>query len=126
MQLSLVSGRPISFIQDLYQPLYVPRPVVQPELYASLRPQTYDAGIQRMQEAEAMQQMAKKAEGNRRRDFAARAAPAAPSAAAEPAAEEPAPAEAKPIDATSSARLGPSRRTTKPSSTFAPRASARS
>ena len=32
VQLSLVSGRPISFVQDLYQPLYIPRPVVQPEL----------------------------------------------------------------------------------------------
>ncbi len=46
VELSLVSGRPISFIQDLYQPLYIPRPVVQPELYASLRPQTYDAGME--------------------------------------------------------------------------------
>src|SRR5207248_1992103 len=46
VQLSLVSGRPISFIQELYQPLYIPRPVVQPELYASLRPQTYEAGMQ--------------------------------------------------------------------------------
>lgn len=45
VQLSLVSGRPISFIEDLYQPLYVPRPVVQPELYASLRPQTYAEGL---------------------------------------------------------------------------------
>jgi hypothetical protein len=45
VQLSLVSGRPISFIQDLYQPLYVPRPVVQPQLFASLRPQTYEGGI---------------------------------------------------------------------------------
>ncbi|QOV90413.1 hypothetical protein [Humisphaera borealis] len=45
VQLSLVSGRPISFIMDLYQPLYIPRPIVQPELYASLRPQTYDGGI---------------------------------------------------------------------------------
>src|SRR5688572_15149695 len=45
VQLSLVSGRPISFIQDLYQPLYIPRPIVKPELYASLRPQTYDAGM---------------------------------------------------------------------------------
>jgi hypothetical protein len=45
VQLSLVSGRPISFIEDLYQPLYIPRPVVQPELYASLRPQTYGAGL---------------------------------------------------------------------------------
>jgi hypothetical protein len=39
--LSLVSGRPISFTMDLYQPLYNPRPVVQPEFYANLRPQTY-------------------------------------------------------------------------------------
>ncbi len=39
--LSLVSGRPISFTMDLYQPLYNPRPVIQPELYANLRPQTY-------------------------------------------------------------------------------------
>jgi hypothetical protein len=41
VELSLVSGRPISFIEDLYQPLYIPRPVVEPELFASLRPQTY-------------------------------------------------------------------------------------
>jgi hypothetical protein len=44
VQLSLVSGRPISFIEDLYMPLYIPRPVVEPELFASLRPQTYAAG----------------------------------------------------------------------------------
>ncbi len=41
VRLSLVSGRPISFTMDLYQPLYNPRPVVQPELYANLKPQTY-------------------------------------------------------------------------------------
>ncbi|HSS30039.1 MAG TPA: hypothetical protein VLL06_03385 [Nitrospiraceae bacterium] len=41
VKLSLVSGRPISFAMDLYQPLYNPRPIVQPELYANLRPQTY-------------------------------------------------------------------------------------
>lgn len=44
VQLSLVSGRPISFKMDLYQPLYAPRPVVQPELYLSLRPQVYQEG----------------------------------------------------------------------------------
>ena len=44
VRLSLISGRPISFIQDLYQPLYVPRPKVVPELYASLRPQEYEGG----------------------------------------------------------------------------------
>jgi hypothetical protein len=41
IQLSLVSGRPISFVENLYQPLYIARPVVEPELYASLQPQTY-------------------------------------------------------------------------------------
>ena len=41
VNLSLVSGRPISFIMDLYQPLYNPRPMVETELYASLRPQVY-------------------------------------------------------------------------------------
>ena len=41
VRMSLVSGRPISFVMDLYQPLYVPRPLVRPELYASLLPQQY-------------------------------------------------------------------------------------
>ncbi len=45
VQLSLVSGRPISFIEDLYKPIYVARPVVEPELYRSLRPQNYEGGI---------------------------------------------------------------------------------
>jgi hypothetical protein len=38
--LTLVSGRPITFTMDLYQPLYIQRPEVQLELYQSLRPQT--------------------------------------------------------------------------------------
>ena len=41
VRMALVSGRPISFVMDLYQPLYVPRPIVAPELYASLAPQVY-------------------------------------------------------------------------------------
>jgi hypothetical protein len=45
VELSLVSGRPISFIEDLYQPLYVPRPTVTPDLFAGLQPRTYDAGF---------------------------------------------------------------------------------
>jgi hypothetical protein len=45
-QLALVSGRPISFVQELYAPLYLPRPVVKPELYAGLRPQTYASGLE--------------------------------------------------------------------------------
>ena len=39
--MALVSGRPISFKMDLYNPLYVSRPTVEPELFASLRPPTY-------------------------------------------------------------------------------------
>src|SRR5262249_11124598 len=45
VRMSLVSGRPISFQMDLYQPLYVPRPVVEPELFASLRPPTYNEAL---------------------------------------------------------------------------------
>jgi hypothetical protein len=41
VRMALVSGRPISFVMDLYQPLYVPRPVVRQELYASVGPQVY-------------------------------------------------------------------------------------
>src|SRR2546429_712327 len=43
--MALVSGRPISFQMDLYQPLYVPRPIIEPELFASLRPPTYSGAM---------------------------------------------------------------------------------
>src|SRR5262245_44632337 len=46
VRMSLVSGRPISFQMDLYQPLYVPRPLVEPELFASLRPPTYSDALE--------------------------------------------------------------------------------
>ena len=46
VRLSLVSGRPISFAMDLYEPLYVRRPLVEPELYASLRPQVYGQAME--------------------------------------------------------------------------------
>jgi hypothetical protein len=42
VSLSLVSGRPMSFMMDLYQPLYATRPTVVPELFAGLMPQIYD------------------------------------------------------------------------------------
>jgi hypothetical protein len=47
VDLTLISGRPISFVMDLYQPLYMPRPVVEPELFASLRPQTYEQDLEK-------------------------------------------------------------------------------
>ena len=43
--MALVSGRPISFKMDLYNPLYVGRPTVEPELFASLRPPTYEGAF---------------------------------------------------------------------------------
>ncbi|HEY2909501.1 MAG TPA: DUF4139 domain-containing protein [Gemmataceae bacterium] len=45
VKMALISGRPISFKMDLYNPLFVPRPTVEPELFASLRPPTYDGGF---------------------------------------------------------------------------------
>jgi len=45
VSLALVSGRPISFAMDLYQPLYITRPFEELELYRSLRPPTFDAGF---------------------------------------------------------------------------------
>ena len=47
VELTLVSGRPISFRMDLYQPLYAQRPMVVPELFASLRPQVYGQDLAR-------------------------------------------------------------------------------
>lgn len=94
VQLSLVSGRPISFVQDLYQPLYVPRPIVQPELYASLRPREYDEGMTRAETlarpgavAAPMAQRMSKAEARDRGAgaFADVAADALPMAAGAPA-----------------------------------------
>jgi hypothetical protein len=49
VRMALVSGRPISFRMDLYQPLYVPRPLVEPELFASLRPPTYSGALEKQQ-----------------------------------------------------------------------------
>lgn len=43
--LSLISGRPISFRMDLYTPIYIPRPVEDLELYASLRAPQFESGF---------------------------------------------------------------------------------
>ena len=45
VRLALVSGRPISFVMDLYQPLYVERPVVVPEEFAGLQPRVHDQDL---------------------------------------------------------------------------------
>lgn len=45
VKVGLVAGRPLSFQMDLYDPLFVPRPMVEPELFASLRPPMYQGGL---------------------------------------------------------------------------------
>jgi hypothetical protein len=45
VELSFVSGRPISFVMDLYSPLYAQRPTIVPELFSSLRPQMYEQDL---------------------------------------------------------------------------------
>src|SRR5918995_340643 len=45
VKMALISGRPISFKMDLYNPLFIPRPTVEPELFASLRPPAYEGGF---------------------------------------------------------------------------------
>jgi hypothetical protein len=45
IRMALVSSRPISFQMDLYQPLFVPRPVVEPEHFASLRPPLHEGAL---------------------------------------------------------------------------------
>ena len=47
VNMALVSGRPISFKMDLYNPLYVSRPTIEPELFASLRPIAYSGAMRR-------------------------------------------------------------------------------
>jgi hypothetical protein len=45
VRMVLVSGKPISYQMNLYEPLYIPRPVVEPELFASLRPPLYGGAM---------------------------------------------------------------------------------
>src|SRR5262249_46660583 len=45
VRMALISGRPISFQMNLYDALFLKRPVVEPELFASLRPVTYSGGL---------------------------------------------------------------------------------
>jgi len=55
VKMALVSGRPISFKMDLYNPLFINRPTVEPELFASLRPVTYQGGFGKNKEVLVLQ-----------------------------------------------------------------------
>ena len=85
--LSLVSGRPVSFTQDLYQPLYVPRPDIPVQVAAAARPRVFEGALERKEEAdEAMADRTGMGAG-----AAPRRAAAKPMAATMPALAAPAP-----------------------------------
>jgi hypothetical protein len=94
VRLALVSGRPISFTMDLYSPLYIPRPEVELERFASLRPPAYEQDLARREQefgkkAAAMSDRAGQAQlGRARAALRALPAPAAPMAATAGAAME--------------------------------------
>ncbi len=75
VSLALVSGRPISFTQDLYEPIYVPRPEVPVSVQIAARPKSYEGAL-----LEAEPEEMGEATGARRE--LARAAPAPPGAVA--------------------------------------------
>jgi hypothetical protein len=78
VQISLASGQPISFLMDLYQPLYIKRPVLAPELHPSLYPQQYEQSVE-AQPPPPRKRPTKQAANEQLRAFAVgRAAPASP------------------------------------------------
>ncbi len=51
VRLSLVAGQPVSFVMDLYEPLFSPRPEVPVPTGVAARPRTYDGSMDRDQQA---------------------------------------------------------------------------
>jgi len=83
VRLTLVSGRPLSFVMDLYQPLYVPRPEVKPELHATVKPRKYDAAMDKLAEKKSGRPQARRgrAGGSRAKGLAGGVTAAAKAAA---------------------------------------------
>ena len=91
VELSLVSGRPISFTMDLYTPIYIPRPKEELEIYASLRPPDFEGafdveeargvGMSRARGRVMRDKAAKAPMGGGRMGFLAEAAPEMPAMA---------------------------------------------
>ena len=55
VSLSLVSGRPVSFQQDLYTPLYLDRPLVPLAIAGTAAPRSFESGLNAPQYAEESQ-----------------------------------------------------------------------
>jgi hypothetical protein len=55
VNMALISGRSISFQMNLYDSLFIKRPVVEPELFASLRPVAYSGAVEKkLEDAKGM------------------------------------------------------------------------
>ena len=53
VRLFLVSGQPLSFIQNLYQPHYITRPTVETEEHPAIAPPSYGAGLKKVESLRA-------------------------------------------------------------------------
>jgi len=53
VELSLVSGRPVSFLMNLYDPLYLPRPVEELQFHLPVRPQLHDQPLESYDQVKA-------------------------------------------------------------------------
>jgi len=71
VRLSLVSGRPISFVQDLYTPLYVNRPEVKTPYAQAVTPRRHAGGVETPKANMAPQAQAEAAQRSRAADLGA-------------------------------------------------------
>ncbi len=74
--LTLVSGAPVSFTMNLYEPLYAPRPEVEPQFLPGVKPQEYERELQ--DKAKETMSRARKSEERRRGAARPGSAPPAP------------------------------------------------
>ena len=89
VQLSLVAGRPISFIQDLYTPLYAYRPTVGPLLGNNVAPAMHEGFLEKEEAAEMKPMQAKRLRrGYSRADVRGSVVMSAPAPAAEMMADD--------------------------------------
>jgi hypothetical protein len=56
VNVSLISGRPVSFKMNLYEPLYVDRPLVELERFANLRPRIYEGDLEETGKVDALKE----------------------------------------------------------------------
>lgn len=81
VNLTMVSGRPISFTMDLYQPLYSERPEVAVQVQQAAKPQVFAGAVEVKVEARDEAEEAAMAPGRTGRRLGAMAAPPSPAAA---------------------------------------------